>query len=106
MSDILYQKIKDLCTNNQITITELERLLGFGNGTIHRWSKASPTIDKIKLVADYFGVSIDSFFIDASEMPTKDGAEIAKAFDTLSPSQKDLIKCYISIVSNNHVVNC
>jgi hypothetical protein len=82
----------------------LERILGFGNGTIHRWSKASPTIENIKTVADYFGINID-YLICREEPLTKEGIELARTFDLLLPDQKDLVKCYVSIVSNNHALN-
>lgn len=37
----------------------LEKELGFGNGTIGKWQKASPSVDKLKKVADWFGVTLD-----------------------------------------------
>ena len=39
----------------------LEKTLGFGNGTIKKWGESSPSVDKLKKVADYFGVSVDYF---------------------------------------------
>ena len=41
------------------TIAELEREVGFGNGTIRRWEDSSPSIDKVQKLAEYFNVSID-----------------------------------------------
>lgn len=51
--------VKQLCARKNITATELERILDFGTGTIHRWGKSSPSADKLQKVADYFGVSVD-----------------------------------------------
>lgn len=53
-------KIKELCEENKISISTLERSLGFSAGLISRWDKNSPSTDKITQVADYFSVSIDS----------------------------------------------
>lgn len=53
-------KIKELCEENDIAISTLERSLDFSAGLISRWDKNSPSIDKITQVADYFNVSIDS----------------------------------------------
>lgn len=51
--------IRRLCSERHITIAKLERELGFGNGTIRGWSTAIPQSNKLKRVADYFGVTID-----------------------------------------------
>lgn len=40
-------------------LSAVDAVLGFGNGTIGKWDKASPSADKLKMVADYFGVSVD-----------------------------------------------
>lgn len=42
-------------------MTALERKLKFGRGTISKWKESTPTVDKLKKVADYFGVSIEYF---------------------------------------------
>lgn len=56
---MLYQNIKQLCKESKINIFRLERALGFGNATIQGWKTASPRLKNVKLVADYFGVSVD-----------------------------------------------
>ena len=58
---MILKKIESLCSKNNISITALEKKLGFGNGTIRSWGQCSPTVDKLKKVADYFGVSIEYF---------------------------------------------
>lgn len=55
---MLVERIKKLCSDNSTSIKELERNLGFGNGTIRRWNDSSPALDKVKRVADFFGVSV------------------------------------------------
>lgn len=55
----LRDNIKDLAAQKKISVAELERTLGFGNGSISKWNKQSPSADKLKKVADYFGVTID-----------------------------------------------
>jgi len=58
--NMLYVRIKDLCSSRNITVAELERELGFSNSTIRKWGKdTSPSIDKIIKISDYFGVSVD-----------------------------------------------
>lgn len=55
----LVEKIKMLCTEKRITMSELERRTDLGNGTISRWDTRTPGVDKLKKVADYFDVSTD-----------------------------------------------
>lgn len=55
----LRDKIKVLAMQNKISVAELERTLGFGNGSISKWNKQSPSVEKLKQVADFFHVSID-----------------------------------------------
>lgn len=60
MDNILYERIKSLCRRKGVTISQLESELGFGSSSIKKWEKtSSPSFDKIKKVADYFGVSTD-----------------------------------------------
>lgn len=42
------QIIKNLCSQNNITIAELERKLDFSNGQIARWKKSTPGVDRLK----------------------------------------------------------
>lgn len=54
-----YERIKELAYKKGISIRKLEETLKLGNGSIKRWEKSTPGIDKVQLVADYFNVSID-----------------------------------------------
>ena len=55
----IVERIKTLCAESHITIASLERRLNLRNGTIGRWNTASPTVERLGRVADYFGVSLD-----------------------------------------------
>lgn len=61
---MILKKIEELSQKRGISITALEKQLDFGNGTIRSWSQCSPSVDKLKKVADYFGVSIEYFLED------------------------------------------
>ncbi|WP_414838453.1 helix-turn-helix domain-containing protein [Carnobacterium sp. TMP28] len=66
----LYEKIKYLSSEKKISIRKLEEDLGYGNGTIRRWDTATPGVDKIRKVADYFNVSTD-YLLGRTEIPSK-----------------------------------
>lgn len=58
---MIYENVKRLCVKNKISITELEKRCGIGNGAIGKWAKreSSPRVDTLKAIADYFGVTVD-----------------------------------------------
>ena len=64
---MLLENISALCKKNNITFAELERETGLGNGVIRRWGEMNPRVDRLKLVADYFGVGIDDLMKEGGE---------------------------------------
>ena len=56
---MILENVKRLCKQKQTSIWALEKALGIGNGTISKWETSSPSVDKLKRVADYFGVTVD-----------------------------------------------
>lgn len=66
---MIYTNISRLCQKEGISIAKLEKQTGLGNATIRGWSTSSPTVDKLKLVANYFGVTIDDLL---TEVPTEE----------------------------------
>lgn len=69
---MIYTKIVKLCKENGISVAKLEKELGFGNATVRGWSKSSPTVEKLKAVADYFGTSIDELLAPPKNEPSND----------------------------------
>lgn len=53
------QCVRAVCADKHYPITKLERDCGFTQGTIHRWDRTIPQIDKFEKVADVLGCSID-----------------------------------------------
>lgn len=53
------ERIKKLCKKNKISVNKLETDLGFGTGYVSKLDKSTPNAKKIKLIADYFNVSVD-----------------------------------------------
>lgn len=57
----MYSKVKELCKKHNISVSELENKLGFSRGSICKWSIHTPGINKVKAVADFFGVALSYF---------------------------------------------
>lgn len=56
---LLNDNIKQKCKEKGINVTQLEKELHFGTGSISRWGQSSPSIEKVVAVADYFGMTLD-----------------------------------------------
>ena len=54
-----------------LTITELERRLGFSRGSIAKWDISLPNIERVDKVAKFFGVSIDYLLNGAEKRPPR-----------------------------------
>lgn len=93
----MFEKIKSLCSKNGISITQLEKNLSLGKGTICNWKNGNPGVDKLQKVAEFFGVNIQ-YLIDTENMLSNDALDLATEYDRLSEKQKELVRVYISII--------
>lgn len=57
-----YDKIKIMCTRKNISICQLEKMAGLGNGVISKWAESSPSADNLKKVSVVLGVDINCLF--------------------------------------------
>lgn len=56
---ITYETIKNLCKENGITVTELERELGFSKGSLCKIEKHNPNVEKIMKICKRFNVTME-----------------------------------------------
>lgn len=61
-----YEKIKQLAKEKGVTITGLEKELGFARGSLSKIDKNKPSIDRLEKLSNYFNIRID-FFIEDDE---------------------------------------
>lgn len=54
----MYKSIKSLCEERGITIKELERSAGLGNGTIGKWQTSQPNLESLKKICEALGISL------------------------------------------------
>ena len=101
----LLDKVKILANSKKVSLAELERKLDFSQGSISRWNTQSPSGDRLKAVADYFGVSMDYLTgrTDnpkmADEAPTLLAAHID---DDLSEEEMAEVLQYIEFIRSKH----
>ncbi|MDO7871457.1 MAG: helix-turn-helix transcriptional regulator [Enterococcus casseliflavus] len=65
---MLLELVKKLANERKMTIAELERKLDFGQGSIRKWDKQSPSAERLNKVADYFDVSVD-YLLGKTDLP-------------------------------------
>ena len=58
---MVYSKIQKLCKVKKISIHQLEKECGLGNGTIGVWKNKMPTVKSLTKVANYFNIPIEYF---------------------------------------------
>lgn len=84
----IVERIDELCRARKINKYELERLLGFGHGSIQKWSAHIPKADNILKVAQFFGISME-YLMTGDDLPTAAGYQI-------SPFEYQIIEAYRS----------
>lgn len=105
----LKDRIKQLASEHAMSIAELERKLNFANGSISKWDKQSPSMDRITVVADYFNVTTDYLIgrnqtpKDATEKETKElknilqnEAGLTYSQETVTPEDRSAIDSMIA----------
>ena len=91
----IVDRIRQLSKDKGLSLTVLEQNLGFGNGSIGKWNKQSPSCARISLVADYLGTSVD-YLISGKEKNsstelTADEQELLTYFNELDTFNKGKI---------------
>ncbi len=92
-----------LCDENNLSLTGLERELGFGKSTVRKWDKNAPSIDKVLLVADYFDVTMD-YLIGRTPVrtevvaPDNDEAEFLETYQRAKKSDKSSVKAALKLI--------
>ena len=59
----LHDNVQALCKKAGRTVAGLERELGYVRGTIARWDKHSPSVERVKEVADALGTTVDALLM-------------------------------------------
>lgn len=111
-NELLVKSIRKICKSNNITPSQLEAELGFGAGLISRWTKSSPSLDKIVDIADYFNVSIDELI--GRNQKTSENNNFQFIYSLIQMTQNEYVKwnnsCIMCDINENYKtiidINC
>ena len=56
---MILKNITRLCKEKGIALSRLERETNISNGTISKWGTSSPTVENVRKVAEFLGVTVD-----------------------------------------------
>ena len=56
---MILRNIKKEAEKKGISIGEIEKKAGLSNGAIFKWRNSSPTVEKLKAVANVLGITVD-----------------------------------------------
>ena len=84
-------RIRTLAEKNGISFNALEKKVGLGKSVIYRWNENTPSADKLKMVADYFGVTVDYLLTGEEKEPQAvdpQAAQFDRLFQRLSAEDR------------------
>ena len=100
-----FDRIKDLATNQGLSLNQLEEKLGYSTNTLYGIKKANPKSDRLQEIADYFNVSTDyllgrtnnpkiaddreKFYFEGQEVDVEELAGTAMRFNGKPLTDKD-----------------
>ena len=55
----MLKTIRNIAKQKEIPLAKIERACELGERSLYRWDTNYPSVDKVKKVADYLGVTVD-----------------------------------------------
>ncbi len=57
---MIFDKVKEMCKAQGISVAQVEREAKLSNGAISKWNGSSPTVDNLQAVAKVLNCSVDA----------------------------------------------
>jgi len=104
LSEIFMKKFNKLLDEHpDVKQVDVAKAIGVSSATISEWRKGrkSPRIEKVKMVAAYFGVDVDYFFTNA-RIPdyTPDMLNLIEMYSDLTEQKKEMLMNYVKFLRN------
>ena len=66
----LFERTKEISKKRGMSLQDAAKSAGIGINSIYQWKKQTPSVDRIKLVADVLNVSVDYLLGNTDDMHT------------------------------------
>lgn len=74
----IFERVKELSEKQGKSLQRVSEDLGFSSNYFYRMKKQQPTAEKLKLIADYFNVSVDYLLGRAGAKPGNEPIDLAE----------------------------
>lgn len=101
----LLERIRLRAREKDLTLAEIERILGFGNSTMRKWDQNSPSLDKIIKTANLLDVSISWLATGQSDSNDPAIQDLIKEFQKLDLQEQTKVKNYMEICNMQNSAN-
>ena len=109
---VMYEIFKKLLEEHHATAYQVSKATGISTGSLSDWKngRSSPKTEKLKKIADYFGVSVD-YLMGNEDTDTKKAPaskrdereeEFVEMFKHLNPEQQDLVIAQLKGILDTH----
>ncbi|VDG31506.1 hypothetical protein [Lactobacillus plantarum] [Lactiplantibacillus mudanjiangensis] len=78
----MFDRVKEISKKRGLTLAQLNEKVGFKQNVIYSWKTKTPSVDKVKAVADVLNVSVDYL------LGNTDNPESSTSYDDLTKNQK------------------
>ncbi len=65
---MIYDNVKRICGQKGITISQMEKDLGFPRSSVCKWNDNEPGVTKVQKTADYLGTTIEELLTGESSV--------------------------------------
>lgn len=89
----MFERIELISKKRGMSLREVNEKAKLGTNAIYRWKKQTPSVDKIKAVANVLGVSVDYLLGKSESQTTSDNKDldVEEAIDSMRSYQgKDI----------------
>lgn len=110
----VFDRVKNLCNEKGIKVSELERILGIGKNASYKWKEYNPASDTLFKISEYFGVSTDyiltgeedgisrnNYYDEETEMIAKElqkNKELRAIFDVAKGMSKERLDAFYNLL--------
>lgn len=92
------ERIRQSAEKKGLKLANIEKELGFGNGTIRKWDNNSPSCEKALKVANLLNVSVEWLITGKQNIDlSKEDKELLNAYHTANTEAKEIVKFTLEI---------